>query len=93
MVVAKKGSVWWNATNQTSCVLRSREDSLGLFGIASCDIEGTRNYSRLDKLQYAWPEAALPRYVAGHGRSVLAAACLGVSRFLATAGLLDGTFR
>ena len=41
--------------------------------------------------QLAWPEAALPRYAAGHGRSVLAAACLAVSRYLATAGLLDGT--
>ena len=29
--------------------------------------------------QLAWPEAALPRYAAGHGRSVHAAACLAVS--------------
>ena len=37
------------------------------------------NCSGLDKLQLAWPEAALPRCAAGHGRSVLAAACLAVS--------------
>ena len=49
------------------------------------------NCSRLDKLQLAWSEAALPRYAAGHGRSEFAAACLAVSRYLATAGLFDGT--
>ena len=37
------------------------------------------NCSGLDKLQLAWPEAALPRCAAGHGRSVLTAACLTVS--------------
>ena len=42
-------------------------------------------------MQLAWPEAALPWCAAGHGRSLLAAACLAVSRFLATAGLFDGT--
>ena len=31
-------------------------------------------------LQLAWPEAALPRCAAGHGRSVLAAAGLAMSR-------------
>ena len=30
-------------------------------------------------------------FSAGHGRSVLTAACLAVSRYLATAGLFDGT--
>ena len=49
------------------------------------------NCSGLYKLQLAWLEAALPWCAAGHGRSVLAAACLAVSRFLATAGLFDGT--
>ena len=49
------------------------------------------NCSGLDKLQLAWPEAALPWCAAGHGRSVFAAACLAVSRYLATAGLFDGT--
>ena len=34
---------------------------------------------------------ALPWCAAGHGRSVFAAACLAVSRYLATAGLFDGT--
>ena len=47
------------------------------------------NCSGLDKLQLAWPEAALPWCAAGHGRSVFAAACLAVSRYLATAGLFD----
>ena len=45
----------------------------------------------MDKLQLAWPEAALPWCAAGHGRCVLAAACLAVSRYLATASLFDGT--
>ena len=49
------------------------------------------NCSGLDKLQLAWPEAAPPLCAAGHGRSVFAAACLAVSRYLATAGLFDGT--
>ena len=49
------------------------------------------NCSGLDKLQVAWPEAALPWCAAGHGRSVFAAACLAVSWYLATAGLFDGT--
>ena len=49
------------------------------------------NCSGLDKLQLAWPEAALPWCAAGLCRSVFAAACLAVSRFLATAGLFDGT--
>ena len=49
------------------------------------------NCSGLDKLQLAWPEAALPWCAAGHGRSVFAAAYLAVSRYLATAGLFDGT--
>ena len=43
------------------------------------------NCSGLDKLQIAWPEAALPRYAAGHCRSVLAAACFAVSWYFATA--------
>ena len=47
------------------------------------------NCSGLDEVQLAWPEAALPWCGAGHGRSVFAAACLAVSRFLATAGLFD----
>ena len=33
-----------------------------------------------------WPEAALPRCAGVKGRSVFAAACLAVPRFLATAG-------
>ena len=49
------------------------------------------NCSGLDKLQFVWPEAALPWCAAGHGRSVLAAACLAVSRYLATDGLFEGT--
>ena len=53
------------------------------FGIPELAAGG--NCSRLDKLHLAWPEAALPRCAAGHGRSVLAAACLAVSRFLAMA--------
>ena len=44
--------------------------------------------ARLDKLQLDWPEAALPRCAGVMGRSVFAAACLAVSRFLATAGHL-----
>ena len=49
------------------------------------------NCSGLDKLQLARPEAAHPWCAAGHGRSVFAAACLAVSRYLATAGPFDGT--
>ena len=55
------------------------------------NIDHCGGVSCVDKLQLAWPEAALPRYAAGHGPSVLAAACLAVSRYLATAGLFDGT--
>ena len=44
--------------------------------------------ARLDKLQLDWPEAALPRCAGVMGRSVFTAACLAVSRFLATAGRL-----
>ena len=49
------------------------------------------NCSGLDKLQLAWLEAALPWCAAGQGRSVLAAACLAISRYLATAGLFHKT--
>ena len=55
------------------------------------ELAAVGNCSGLNKLQLAWPEAALPLCAAGHGRSVFAAACLAVSRFLATAGLFDGT--
>ena len=51
--------------------------STKLFGTPELAAGG--NCSGLDKLQLAWPEAALPRYAAGHDRSVLAAACLAVS--------------
>ena len=56
---------------------RSPAFSTELFG--KPELAAVGNCSGLDKLQLAWPEAALPRYAAGHGRSVLAAACLAVS--------------
>ena len=43
------------------------------------------NCSWVDNLQLDWPEAALPRCAGVIGRSVFAAACLAVPRFLATA--------
>ena len=44
------------------------------------------NCSWVDKLQFDWPEAALPRCAGVIGRSVFAAAFLAVPRFLATVG-------
>ena len=85
-------STWWSwqGSWRTPCSYESH------YGVATAQVPFSVNQiwqqvetaARLDKLQLDWPEAALPRCAGVMGRSVFAAACLAVSRFLATAGHL-----
>ena len=75
----------------TLTLFRTDDNTTEVAEACGWDWGSRRHCSLRITLQIAWPEAALPWCAVGHGRSVLTAACLAVSRYLATAGLFDGT--